>query len=178
MKNSVLGVIRSGRLIEGSSGRKSLVLKIELGSELIDRLCQHPPFSGNDLVKNLKGSESNVYAITHNAHTPAREAILKSNQQNIGFQLFWKAYPRKVGKSSAWISWKKVFKSLPPIDRLKRILATQTEYHGWDHEDKEKIKFIPHPSTWLNQGRWEDELEIRRTVRKPMVDMTSQASKW
>ena len=21
-------------------------------------------------------------------------------------------------------------------------------------------KYIPHPATWLNQGRWEDEIEI------------------
>ena len=24
---------------------------------------------------------------------------------------------------------------------------------------KKEKKFIPHPATWLNQGRWDDELE-------------------
>ena len=33
---------------------------------------------------------------------------------------------------------------------------------GWG--DKQ---FIPHPSTWLNQKRWEDEIENEDVINKP-----------
>jgi hypothetical protein len=70
------------------------------------------------------------------------------------FAVFWAAYPRKVAKQEAEKSW---FKIRPDPDLLARILS------ALDAAKKTKQwqdgQFIPYPSTWLNQGRWTDELE-------------------
>lgn len=70
------------------------------------------------------------------------------------FMVFWKAYPRKVGKEAA----KKAFLKLKVTDsKLESMLAAieiQKHSNQWRRDGGQ---YIPHPATWLNQGRWEDE---------------------
>ena len=72
----------------------------------------------------------------------------------LAFRLFWKFYPRKIGKSNAWMVWKKKVKPLFELDVIES-LRSQIDA-GMFGTDK---KFIPHARTWLNQKRWEDEIE-------------------
>jgi hypothetical protein len=69
------------------------------------------------------------------------------------FEQFWEIYPRKVGKSAAFAAWKKI--ELTP-ERLDDILSSVT----WHMQSRDWMrdggKFIPNPSTYLNQGRWMD----------------------
>lgn len=70
------------------------------------------------------------------------------------FAAFWKAYPRKVGKEKAWQAWQRV---RPDADLLTAMLAAlewQSRSADWMRDGGQ---FIPHPTTWLNQGRWDDE---------------------
>ena len=67
---------------------------------------------------------------------------------------FWKLYPRKVGKDAAWKAWKRVKKTIPKPEELAAILERQKNSDDWRREGG---KFIPHPATWLNGGRWKDE---------------------
>ena len=68
------------------------------------------------------------------------------------FEEFWAAYPRKVKK----LRTKKVFDRLK-VDRL--LLDQMLEALEWQRKEWAKAdpQFTPHPSTWLNDGRWEDE---------------------
>ena len=68
------------------------------------------------------------------------------------FDRFWLAYPRKVGKADA----KKAFAKVKvPIETLLTAIERQKCSEQWTTENG---RFIPNPATWLNQGRWEDEL--------------------
>ena len=71
------------------------------------------------------------------------------------FDTFWKAYPKKSGKGAA----EKAFSKLPaPASLLPKMLEAielQKQSIQWQ---KENGQFIPNPSTWINQRRWEDEL--------------------
>ena len=69
------------------------------------------------------------------------------------FDEFWQAYPRKVGKGAARKAYSKALR-LTDHDTIMGALSDQRPAM----EAKEP-KFIPHPSTWLNQERWEDEPE-------------------
>jgi uncharacterized protein YdaU (DUF1376 family) len=86
-----------------------------------------------------------------------RETQPKANQNqnqnntSIGFNEFWNAYPRKVGKGAAEKAWAK---SSPDLQAVLTTLAWQTKQDGWT---KDGGAFIPHPGTYLNQRRWEDE---------------------
>ena len=70
------------------------------------------------------------------------------------FDEFWTAYPRKVGKEAA----RKVWRRIKPSSELQvKILDTIKNYRGSDQWLKDNGQYIPYPSTWLNQGRWDDE---------------------
>ena len=68
------------------------------------------------------------------------------------FDIFWELYPNKVNKSKA----KKKFLNIKK-DKLDNILDSIKKYKLSDQWKKENGKFIPHPTTWLNGERWEDE---------------------
>jgi hypothetical protein len=70
------------------------------------------------------------------------------------FAEFWKHYPRKVGKDAAWRSWQKVKPDSELVHTMLAVLAWQRQQDAWVRDGGQ---YIPHPSTWLNQGRWKDE---------------------
>ena len=67
------------------------------------------------------------------------------------FEIFWSEYPKKVGKGAAKKSWDKI---RPNIREVLKTLEWQKESDQWF---KNGGQFIPNPSTYLNQHRWEDE---------------------
>ena len=72
-----------------------------------------------------------------------------------GFDIFWAKYPNKKGKVNA----KKAFiKKAKDIETLKEIITGLDKVLvEWKDRDKQ---YIPHPATWLNGERWEDELLV------------------
>jgi hypothetical protein len=70
------------------------------------------------------------------------------------FDKFWSAYPRKVAKPEAMKAW---IKHKPDAELLAAILKGLEAAKRSKDWLKDDGQFIPHPSTWLNQRRWEDE---------------------
>jgi len=66
------------------------------------------------------------------------------------FERFWKAYPRRIGKKVAEKALAKALRETS-IETITGALARQIPL--WTEP-----KFIPHPATWLNAGRWADDL--------------------
>lgn len=71
-----------------------------------------------------------------------------------GFDSFWSAYPRKVAKAEAQKAFTKI---KPDADMLAQMLASIAKSCQSTDWLKDNGQFIPFPSTWLNQRRWEDE---------------------
>ena len=72
------------------------------------------------------------------------------------FDEFWAKYPRKVGKGDARKAWDKL--NLTANSALVDVIfAALEKQKGWDQWQREGGRYIPHPATWLNQQRWEDE---------------------
>jgi hypothetical protein len=71
------------------------------------------------------------------------------------FITFWLAYPKKIGKGAAYGAWRKINPSAILAQQMISAVKRQKETPQWLKNDGE---FIPHPATWLNQRRWEDEL--------------------
>lgn len=88
------------------------------------------------------------------SRAPAREAVsvLPSD-----FDRFWASYPRKVGKDAARKAWHARKKELPPIADILAAVDAQRRSDAWQ---KDGGQFIPHPATWLRQGRWADEVIV------------------
>ena len=71
-----------------------------------------------------------------------------------GFATFWTQYPRKVAKPQALKAWKKIKPAGQLLADLMAALEKQNTNADWQ---KDGGQFIPHPATWLNGRRWEDE---------------------
>jgi hypothetical protein len=90
----------------------------------------------------------------------------KATEDPTGFDLFWSLYPRKESKARALLEWKRIFKKGPNPDLLKKILAALDVHRGLKQWTKDNGEFIPHPSTWLHQRRFDDEVDAsERRVR-------------
>lgn len=83
-----------------------------------------------------------------------------SSTGNNLFDQFWAAYPRKVGKDKAMRAFAKINPTEEQLYRILEELERQKKAYGWC---KENWKYIPHPATWLNQKRWEDETIVAGT---------------
>lgn len=71
------------------------------------------------------------------------------------FAKFWAAYPRKEAKPKAQTAFAKLH---PDDDLLATMLAAIERQKASDQWQEDGGRFIPHPTTWLNNKRWEDQL--------------------
>ena len=73
------------------------------------------------------------------------------------FNEFWKLYPRPTGKLAAWRKWSTALRD--GVEAQEIIDALQKQVDGGHFSTD--AGFVPHPTTWLNQGRWDDEIKPR-----------------
>lgn len=70
------------------------------------------------------------------------------------FEEFWCLCPRKAGKARARKAWIKARKHTT----ADRLIDAMARYARSDQVQAEETRYIPHPSTWLNEHRFEDVL--------------------
>jgi hypothetical protein len=71
------------------------------------------------------------------------------------FDLFWAAYPKRIAKDDA----KKAFaKRKVTSALLEKMLSAIAKWKNTEQWKKDGGQFIPNPASWLNAGRWEDEI--------------------
>jgi len=66
------------------------------------------------------------------------------------FEKFWDHYPRKVGRQDAQRAWDKARRKVNPAVIQAAVERMATDPNLPDQQ------FIPHASTWLNRGGWDD----------------------
>jgi len=81
------------------------------------------------------------------------------------FLEFWESYPKKVGKGAAEKVWLRITDKQSVIEKIKNSLEWQKNSEQWS---KEGGQYIPNPSTYLNQQRWEDE-PPKKVERKKFI---------
>jgi hypothetical protein len=113
----------------------------------------NPDREGTPDIPNITPSSllSNS-GVTPTQYKIREDKISKDKPMKEGFEDFWKAYPKKVNKKEATSSYNKIKVSL---DTLLKAIEKQKKSDQWL---KDGGQFIPYPSTWLNQERWNDEL--------------------
>lgn len=88
------------------------------------------------------------------------------------FLAFWAAYPRKTGKGKAWEAWARI---KPPLDRVVSAIGWQSQQPDWT---KDGGAFIPHPGTWLNGSRWEDEPRAVSALPRATQSIIDAGNAW
>ena len=78
----------------------------------------------------------------------------KEQEHAARFARWWEAYPHKVARKDAVKAWKKLRVDNDLLKTMLQAIERQRDTEAWT---KDKGKYIPHPATWLNGRRWEDE---------------------
>lgn len=97
--------------------------------------------------ESISESESNTPYIPH------EEKRMTSAER---FAQFWSAYPRKVGKGAAERAWKTLKVDDDLLKTILDAIEAQKKGRQWTSNNGQ---YIPHPTTWLNQKRWLDEVD-------------------
>ncbi len=94
------------------------------------------------------------------------------------FDNWYDAFPRKVGKVVAQKAYRGALKAMSPQalqDAVEAFAAIENERTGYQKlkgkAKQDALEFVCHPSTWLNQGRWADEV-IEEYLARPEVPET------
>jgi len=80
----------------------------------------------------------------------------KTKRDELLFDLFWKAYPKKKSKGQAERAWAKLRPDDELFQQIMSGLEKAKQSRDWKKNDGQ---FIPYPATWLNSKGWEDEYE-------------------
>lgn len=71
------------------------------------------------------------------------------------FNMFWSVYPKKVAKQKAIRAFCKIKADLPLIQQIIADVERRKTTEQWK---KDGMAYVPHPATYLNDKRWEDEI--------------------
>lgn len=89
----------------------------------------------------------------------------KAPPANDSFTAFWDAYPRHEARASAAKAWAKLNPDEALQGRILQAVAAQKASAQWQRDGG---KYVPHPATWLNARRWEDEAPAAQEERFPI----------
>jgi len=85
-----------------------------------------------------------------------------------GFEAFWALYPKKLGKDKAlkaWVSAGKRVKADRGLDTLGAMDVLNEAAAEFAKSEMGRGDYCPHPATWLNGGRWNDDRAEWNRVR-------------
>lgn len=124
-----------------------------------------PSFTKHQVINNRE-SASTFPARVRDASTRVKAEGRKGKEGKEGntrhatphecslFDRFWSEYPNKTAKDAA----RKAFEKRKPDDHmLQKMLHALAQQRRSDQWIRDGGQYIPHPATWLNQGRWMDE---------------------
>ncbi len=93
--------------------------------------------------------QTNVKRMSHPVPVPHKERDKSLSLAR--FDEWYPLYPRKINRQGALSAWKK-------LNDADKDAAIEALPKWLPYYQTRETEFIPHPSTWLNQRRWEDEL--------------------
>lgn len=88
--------------------------------------------------------------------------------EEIAFNEFWSAYPKKVNKKGCYKAFCKIKNLKDELPLIMEALERFKNSKGWQ---KDNGQFIPHPTTFINQERWKDEHIETREDKLKTIDM-------
>jgi hypothetical protein len=119
------------------------------------------PSGSSDINDTASGGSSSIFArkqyhfcTPEPIKEPIREkSYLSAKVVSDGFEEFYEAYPRHVGREAARKAYAKAIKSTT----AETILAAAKKYA--QQRRGQDPHYTAHPATWLNRGSWADEVE-------------------
>lgn len=97
-----------------------------------------------------------------------KETPTRSRKATGDFDAWWQTWPKKVAVGAAR---KAYVKALTVADAQVLLEGAQRVARAWQSMDADRRTYVPYPATWLNQQRWNDEIEgATPATRRVVVD--------
>ena len=110
------------------------------------------PHIGNEVVP-VQGHSKDISSKDTSQKTVT--PLPPSGECAVPFQFFWDVYPRHVSRKKAEQTWHKLKPTPELASKIIRSVQRMKKHPQWVRQGGQ---FIPHPTTYLNQARWEDEI--------------------
>lgn len=138
-RQGVGGASNSYRVLMPDRGQSAPSDSPPLGAESPEVGAESPP---------SRGRESH-YPSRTTQNPPSRRRAPEGADR---FEEFWSVYPRRIGKKAAHAKWLTSLRDTTADDIIDGARRYAASVKGKDQQ------YIAHPTTWLNQGRWDDQL--------------------
>lgn len=138
------------------SGHERLFVKLDrLVESLFVKLDGPVRETGRAFEKPVRETGPTINTTISDTNTRTREALAEL------FNEFWKEYPKKIAKSECEKKWFKLttLEALAIVEDVKNRKLKDTNWIDG---------YSPHPTTYLNQKRWNDEVLTNRPGRSNM----------
>lgn len=120
----------------------------------VPKLSSNCPIEKEIEIEIEKELDKEKISLAHSGGETAAQKAAKTVDAKKKFEIFWSAYPRKMGKGKAEAK----FLSIKPSDELfETMMYALKKCKSSEQWTRDGGMFIPYPSTWLHQRRWEDE---------------------
>lgn len=96
----------------------------------------------NNITIKQENKNNNTNTLVENSTAVSRSAW---------FDEWWSAYPKKVGRKPSEEKFKVKCRNEETFRLMMTALGKQKQSDGW------RRGYIPNPTTWLNQERWNDD---------------------
>jgi len=158
----------SGEQPDNLQGREELLFdvfaqQIDRDEARYQKKCETNKANGSGRMRSL----ANGSVGTQEKEKEKEEPPKSPKVDDEGFKTFWAAYPRKTAKENARKAWKKLKVTEELLDT---ILAAVERHRKSDQWLRDGGQYIPHPATWLNGHRWEDEAEEPAEAYSPQIN--------
>jgi hypothetical protein len=91
---------------------------------------------------------------------PKRKRLSRASLETESFQLFYSAYPKKRDRAGAARAWDKLSPGSELVETIMSAIAAASTSEDWRRNNGQ---YIPYPSKWLNNRRWEDQIKQEAT---------------
>jgi hypothetical protein len=136
-------------------------------NDVTDGVTNGAPTRPDPTLKEKAFKRSSSPATPDDAEPDSNEPDPKPVMYSRAFEAFWDAYPRKVGKKAASAAFDKARK----VASLQTICQAAARYRDDPNRDD---AYTAHPTTWLNEGRWEDQTPLPNRMAAQTKPTTSQ----
>jgi len=154
------------------SKERNALSQWQMITEISDEPMASP--SSDNQAPGTRASEDQALRAKNREQEPGQEPPLPPKGGEVvemvdaDFEAFYAAYPRKAGKPNALKAWRAAMKRGIAVDQIIAGLAAWLPY--W--EVKGEPDKVPHPSTFLNQDRFNDPVPVIAAARRraPLED--------
>jgi hypothetical protein len=118
----------------------------------------------------LPSMSSSISTSDSSSKSQERKELAKPDD---GFDEFYLPYPNKKARGAAERAWAKMTKDERALCRPAiEAQVKANHFRGTDGKD-----YIPHPATWLNERRWQDEVRTSAATAIAAVPLTKDQAR-